>query len=123
MDLNLVDPSQIPLPPEEVRLRQVEIQPYPDGRRLRLDLELTPFQQRPNIEVLVTDRDGREVASTTVVEAVTPTMELTLHLRARDVSGPYQMRLQVVYLEDEEERVVDEQRLTFEVPAPEGGEG
>ncbi len=123
MDLNLVDPNHIPLPPEEVRLREVRIQPYPDGRRLRLDLELTPFQQRPNVEIVVTDRDGREVASTTVVEAVASAMELTLHLRARDASGPYHMRLQVVYLEDEEERVIDEQVLTFEMPAPPGGEG
>jgi hypothetical protein len=39
VELNLVDPEEIPRPREEVRLRQLAATPLGDGRRLRVDIE------------------------------------------------------------------------------------
>jgi hypothetical protein len=42
--------------PEETKIATLSAQPYPDGRRLRVNLEITPFQKRPYIEVIPPQR-------------------------------------------------------------------
>ena len=42
MDIFFQDPTDIPLPPEEVRIRELTAEPWPDGRRVRVYVELTP---------------------------------------------------------------------------------
>ena len=44
--------------PEETKINSLSAQPYPDGRRLRVNLEVTPFQKRPYIEVILQDANG-----------------------------------------------------------------
>jgi hypothetical protein len=44
MDIFFHDPTDIPLPPAEVRIRQFKGEPWPDGRRVKLTLELTLFE-------------------------------------------------------------------------------
>ncbi len=92
MDLNLVDPSEIPVPPDDVRIRRLEITPVGDGRRLKVEIELTPFQQPPTLHLTVRDSAGEEVASTSIIEAMAPRMSFTLHLRHVDPGGVYRAR-------------------------------
>jgi hypothetical protein len=135
MDIFFQDPADIPLPPGEVRIRQFRAEPWPDGRRVRVTLELTPFLKRPNSEIKITDEQGEEAASISIIETMEPKMEFTMHLRGADVHGAYTVSAQVFYLEDaeepgenkmEEERqegdqpqrnqiVVDQREITFEV--------
>jgi len=74
--------------PEETRILQLSAQPYPDGYRLRVNLEITPFQVRPYIEVILRDADGDEVASTNIVEPMSWKLEFTLHVRG-ELNNPY----------------------------------
>ena len=92
MDLNLVDPEDVPQPREEVRLRQLAATPLADGRRLRVDVELTPFLERPNVDLDVLDPSGQSLVRTTVVEADTPVFSLTMHLRGKPSAGEYILR-------------------------------
>ena len=66
MDIFFQDPSEIPLPPEEVRIREVRAEPWPDGQRVRVYLEVDPFQQRPNADVKITDAAGEEEAQASI---------------------------------------------------------
>ena len=50
MDMFFADPNDPPLPPEEVRLRELRAEPWPDVLRVKVFLELTPFQKRPSAE-------------------------------------------------------------------------
>jgi hypothetical protein len=97
MDIFFSDPSQVPLPPDEVRILDSSLDPYPDGRRLRLTLEFTPFQKKPNGDIVISDNDGNPVAVTSFVEAVTPTLEMTLHLRHFDPGGQYTLSVTLFY--------------------------
>ena len=84
----VVDDPHVPrLPPEETRIIHLRAGPYPDGKRVRVSLELTPFQQHPNIELTLNDPDGNEVSSASIVELVSRKLELTLHLRRPNPSG------------------------------------
>jgi len=86
------------VPPEETRITLLKAEPYPDGQRVRLNLEITPFRERPYIEVLLSDSHGNEVASATIVEPMTWKLELTLHLRAAP-PGPFTIEARLFYLD------------------------
>jgi hypothetical protein len=112
MELPIVDPDQVPLPPEEVRIQAVNIEPYPDGRRLRLEIELTPFQTPPNLEVWVENIDGERNAHTNIIGATTPQMSLTLHLKGQRSVGVHQLWLLLSY---EEEGEIERSPFEFEI--------
>jgi hypothetical protein len=86
MDIFFADPSEVPLPPAEVRIRALSVEPWPDGKRLRVTLEVDPFQKRPNADLTVFDNQGRELSSAYIIESMTRKMELVMHLRL-PVSG------------------------------------
>ena len=65
---------------EEVRFKRLGLFMYEDGRRFALGFELTPFQERPSIQVFVSDDSGNEKASMTIIEAMKPNFSLTMHL-------------------------------------------
>ncbi|PIZ26514.1 MAG: hypothetical protein COY47_00035 [Chloroflexi bacterium CG_4_10_14_0_8_um_filter_57_5] len=81
MDAFFLDPNVERLPPEETRILDLCAEPYPEGKRVRISLELTPFQQRPYIELTLNDPDGNEVSSASIVEPMGCKLELTMHLR------------------------------------------
>jgi hypothetical protein len=93
MDIFFTDPSETPLPPGEVRIRKLQADPWPDGRRVKIYLEVDPFQRRPSADLTITDRDGREVAGASVIESMNRKMEMNLHLRDAE---PGEFTLQVV---------------------------
>ncbi|MBI5954258.1 MAG: hypothetical protein HY865_21590 [Chloroflexi bacterium] len=82
--------------PEETRILQLTAQPYSDGYRVRVDMEITPFQQRPSIEVFLFDADGDEVASTNIVEPLGWKIEFTMHIRG-ELNNPYTLSARLYY--------------------------
>ncbi|MBK8781386.1 MAG: hypothetical protein IPO22_06200 [Anaerolineales bacterium] len=82
--------------PEETKIVTLSAQPYPDGRRLRVNLEVTPFQKRPYIEVTLHNADGDEVASTNIVEPMSWKLEFTMHLRG-ELRNPYTLNARLYY--------------------------
>jgi hypothetical protein len=82
MEFFLNDPDIERLPPEATRLLDLRADPYPDGRRLRVGLELTPFLKRPEIELTLADPSGQTCATATIIEPMGWKLDLTLHLRS-----------------------------------------
>lgn len=89
-------PQQNLAPPEEVRIRRLRARPL-GGRRVRMEIDLTPFQMRPDVSVQVTDREGREVGRMDIVHVMTPHIALTLHLREPEPKGEYTLTATVRY--------------------------
>jgi hypothetical protein len=82
--------------PEETRITSLSATPYPDGYRLHVNIEVTPFQKRPHIEVLLTDSAGDEVGSTTIVEPMSWKLEFTMHIRG-ELKNPYMLNAKLYY--------------------------
>ena len=82
--------------PEETRITSLSAQPYPDGRRLRINMEVTPFQKRPYIEVSLNDSSGGEIASTNIVEPMSWRLEFTMHIRGK-INNPYTLNARLYY--------------------------
>ena len=96
MDFFLPEDNLARAVPEETKINALSAKPYPDGRRLRVHMEVTPFQKRPYIEVILTNADGDEVASTNIVEPLSWKLEFTMHIRG-DLSNPYTLNARLYY--------------------------
>jgi hypothetical protein len=105
-------PPENGLPPQEVRILSLRAEPWPENaRRVRIHLELTPFKERPDIEVSITDAGAHEVASINIVESIEGRMTFTMHLRGETMQGPYTLSASVLYPEIGS---VDQKNVPFE---------
>jgi len=82
--------------PEETDITSLSAEPYPDGYRVRVNVEVTPFQKRPHVEVTLTDATGDEVGSTTIVEPLSWKLEFTMHIRG-ELFNPYTLTANLYY--------------------------
>lgn len=108
VDIYFSDASEIPLPPEEVRIRGFDVYPWQDKRRVQILLEITPFQKRPNGEINVTNAMGEEVANISIIEMIDPKIEFTVHLRGAGLVGPFTASAWIYY-SDESVQPINEQ--------------
>jgi hypothetical protein len=133
MDIFFTDPTEVPLPPDEIRIRSLRAEPWPDGMRVRVYFEVDPFQKRPNAEIRILDEENLEVASLNVIETIDRKMEFTMHLRRSDPRGRFHVDALLFYSEPVESEggdeadtnppasrntVVDRARATFSIESP-----
>lgn len=100
--------------PEETRITAFTAAPYPDGHRLRINIEMTPFQIRPHLEITLKNGSGEEVASVSVVEPMTWKIEFTMHIRG-ELLNPYALEARLFYPEGP---AAAPQTLTFDITPP-----
>lgn len=100
--------------PEETRIKSLSAEPYPDGYRTHVNIEVTPFQKRPHIDVKLVDAKGDEIASTTIVEPLTWKMEFTMHIRG-ELNNPYTLEAKLFYPDGP---AAEPQTFTFDVKPP-----
>ncbi|MEX2160992.1 MAG: hypothetical protein WD751_03675 [Anaerolineales bacterium] len=137
-DIFFTNTDEIPLPPDEVRIRELAATPRPDGGRIKVHFALTPFQRRPNIEASIRNEEGREVSALSIVEAIDASMDFTMHLREAITGGRYTLELLVFYADVEAQaangsqadysqrsagevlekarQIVDRRQVEFEIP-------
>ena len=96
MDFFLPEDHLQRMTPEETRITSLNAAPYPDGYRLRVNIEMTPFQKRPHLEVVLNDANGDEVASSSIVEPLSWKIEFTMHIRG-ELKNPYTLEAKLFY--------------------------
>jgi len=113
------DGFELPKAREDVRLKNLGLFVYEDGRRVAVGFELTPFRERPSLEVTATNARGEHAGSMTVIEALNPNFSLTMHLRDSEPTDLYDIEV-VVYYDDEEGDLwqVDQKRATIDTTQP-----
>ncbi|MCB9454956.1 MAG: hypothetical protein H6671_03090 [Anaerolineaceae bacterium] len=99
MEINLFNNTdRVPKPKREVRIENVTITPYPDRFRVHVAVGVTPFQERPNLLLVVHDEQDRMVNELNVIETMHYDMEFTLHLRGMtDPAGAYTLTIDLFY--------------------------
>jgi hypothetical protein len=114
MEFFINDPNTLRYPPSETRLLDLRASPDSEGKRLRVDLELSPFQQRPDIDITLKDSAGNEIASASIIEPVSWKLELNLHIRRTTLlAGKYTLAARLYYPELGE---VDQRTLSIDIP-------
>jgi hypothetical protein len=110
MGIPFIDSKDDAQPPELVRFNDVQIKSFPDGRRVRIQIGVIAFQKAPNIDIEAYNPDGDQVASTTIIEMSSRSMDVTLHLRRKIVPGRYVCKLNLGY---PDLKVVDSREVAF----------
>jgi hypothetical protein len=86
------------LPRDEVRVENVKAAPYPDGRRVHVEITVTPFRERPNLEIAILNAESRIVSNASAIAIMNFRVALTMHLRGvTDSAGDYSVRVQLYY--------------------------
>ena len=104
--------------PEATNITVLSAEPYPDGYRVHVKIEMTPFQKRPHLDVLLTDADHEEVASTTIVELLNWKIEFTMHIRG-ELNNPYTIEARLYYPDGPSQ---EPQTFDFDVKPPQNTE-
>ena len=115
MDFFFPEDSLNRMTPEETKILSLSAEPYPDGYRLRVNIEITPFQKRPHVEAMLTGADGEEIASTSVIEPMTWKLEFTMHIRG-ELNNPYTLEATLFYPDGP---AAEPKTFTFDVKPPE----
>jgi hypothetical protein len=109
---NPFQPPEDGLPPQDVRVSDLRAEPWPDGRRVKVHVEITPFLQRPNVEVTILDSQDREVSNINIIETIDALMSFTMHIRSDQVIGAYRLSARLSYAEIGD---VDQKHVEFEI--------
>ncbi len=128
MDLFFPNPDEERLPPEQVRLLDLRAEPWPDAKRVKVLIEITPFEKRPSLEISLTDASGSQVASANILETMARRLEINLHLRAPAPAGEvYSLSATLYYQKPPtqggeidypaEPLVVDHRQISFSITA------
>jgi hypothetical protein len=108
------DQSDQPLlPPGEVRIQEVQIEPWTGSRRVKVLATLTPFEQRPNLDLSIQNQAGEVVASVSIVEVLEPKFVITMHIRGDDEEEHFTL-LGSLYYPDQEP--VHRVSIPFDLP-------
>ncbi|GAP14394.1 hypothetical protein LARV_02163 [Longilinea arvoryzae] len=110
---NPFQPNENALPPEQVRFVDVHVEPWPDGRRVRVHLTLTPFQQPPDLEVAILDGQGREVSHIAIIENIDDHFVVTMHLRDPETQSDYRLEARLSY---QSKGTIAQTGCTFQIP-------
>lgn len=114
MDIFFSDPSEIPLPPSEIRIRELRVIPGPEMDRVRVYVEVDPFQKRPNLDFSIINQQGEEIIATSIIESMARKMEFNMLFRRKMERGNYRLYAELYYVEIEQpesgDGIVDRQR-------------
>jgi len=99
--------------PEETKILSLSAEPYEDGRRVRINIEMSYFEKRPHLEVMLTDSENQEISTASFVEPMNFKLEFTLHLRTKPADGPLDLEVRLFYPDGPEAEPV---KVSFEIP-------
>ena len=114
------DPLEGPRAREDVRLNRLGLYVHPDGgRRIAVGFDITPFRERPSIEVVARNARGEPAGTLTVIESLDTNFHLTMHLRDRQPTDQYTITATIYYATPETGRMdVHTLQTTIDVSAP-----
>jgi hypothetical protein len=117
--ISFFDEENQPKDKEDVRLKQLGLYVHEDGRRIAVGFNITPFRERPSLEVTATNERGEPAGSLTIIEALSPNFNLTMHLRDQEPTDRYQIHVLLYYGGAGEERLeVDSKETVIDVTEP-----
>jgi hypothetical protein len=90
----------------------LEVEPYPDRRRVRLRVRLGRFEKPPDIEIEILNAEGERIAEASVIEVQESVFELTLHLRGLENEGSFRAAASIRHRDEE---VINRIETTFEL--------
>lgn len=110
------DGENIPLPPAEMRFLELRAEAVIDEGplRVRVYVEVTPFQKRPFIEVVLTGEQGEEIATASIIEPLQRKNVFTMHIRSPQQRGKFRLYARMYYPSNTDNPTDQENLTTLE---------
>ena len=120
MEINLFnDADLVPQPKHKIKIEEFRVSPYPDRFRVKVNLKLTPFQERPNLVITASRSDGLLVSDLDVIATMHVDNEFTMHIRGLDdPSGDYTLTGELYY--EIRNPPQDSRKINFVIPPEDG---
>ena len=117
MEINLFnDASLAPQPRNKIRIEEFQVDPYADRFRVKVNLKLTPFLERPNLVITARRSDGLQVSDLDVIATMHYENEFTMHIRGvEDPAGDYTLTADLYY--ESRDPPQDSRQVHFIIPA------
>jgi hypothetical protein len=123
MNAFFLDTESERFPPPATRILNLHAKALPDARRIHIDIELTPFQASPQLELELSDPEGQPCGSASIIEPAAWVLDFTMHIRpapqstsTQPVTGKaYSLSVSLSY---PDLGTVDQRQVSFEVPPP-----
>ena len=117
MEIHLFNDANLaPQPKDKIRIESFSARPYPDGFRVKVNLKLTPFQERPNLVIDARRDDGFQVSDLDIIATMHYDNEFTMHIRGLDDPvGSYTMTAELYY--ESRDPPQDKSQIRFEIPS------
>ncbi len=100
--------------PQDVEIVDAQVRPLPDGRRVVVQVTLTPFVEGPAFDVTILGPDGAVERTGSVVGAMERTNRLTMHLRRPPLPDLYTARIELMHAGS----VLQARSVQFRLPNP-----
>lgn len=116
MEINIFDdPNKVPKPKDEIKIESVAATVYRDRFRVRTDIVVTAFQERPNLLILMRDSAGTIVNELNIIATMHSEMDFTMHMRGMDdPAGDYTLEVELFY--ETRNPPQDTYQITFTIP-------
>jgi len=103
MDIFFSDPDEIPLPPGEIRFRDIQVNPIDDSNKIKIYIEIDPFQKKPNIDLVVFNNRREIATSVNIIESIQRKIEIIAHLKRNTADVEFNLEAKLYYSEIEDE--------------------
>jgi len=116
MEINIFDdPNKVPKPKNEIKIEGLEATIYSDRFRVRADIIVTAFQERPNLLLIMRDSSGEIVNELNIIATMHSEMDFTMHMRGMDdPAGDYSLEAELFY--ETRNPPQDTARIEFAIP-------
>ena len=113
--LHAFNPSDDAVDPDQVKVISLSAEPLNELQKVRVNIELTPFKQLPDINFIIIDASNDvEVSSTNMIESVLDHINFVMHIRKslETIPGKYTLTAQVIYRDI---GMVDQKNIQFTI--------
>jgi len=116
MEINIFDdPNKVPKPKDEIKIEDLAAVVYPDRFRVRADITVTAFQERPNLLLIMRDAAGNIVNELNIIATMHSEMDFTMHMRGMDnPAGDYTLEAELFY--ETRNPPQDTMQIEFSIP-------
>src|SRR5689334_19176428 len=116
MEINIFnDPNKVPKPKSAVRIEELQAEPYPDGFRVKVTVRLTPFQERPNMLLVLKQADGTLINELSIIETMHYDSDYVIHIKRKsNPAGDYVLEAELFY--ETRQPPQDRANVSFSIP-------
>jgi hypothetical protein len=100
MSDELIEPRQRSLPEHPAGIQALHTELCEDRSKVRVTVELTRDDTRPDLDLRLFDAVGAEICHSTIIEVMGAAMNFTLHIRKPGVKFPLRLNCQLSYIDD-----------------------